>query len=355
MAKPQLEDGHTQIANEILEQLVKIHLSSNQWQVLLCIIRKTYGFHKKVDYIANSQLVEATGLCKAVISRTLYKLTDLRLINRRGKQIGFQKDWELWRKLAEQSTLTTKRSLESHGGESSRASQSHKLAAWQAKVFHRDGLTCRICHRDIATLNADKIDLNAHHIKEWEKYPDLRFEVDNGLTLCGECHWCYHYAGNDNTYEFIGDISELRKLAEQLTFEELAIWHAKVSNLTISLAEQSTKVSSCAVAQKKKETLTKETKQKKGTTKKNSYGEFKNVRLTDDEYNKLIKRFNKRTEELIESLSIGIESKGYKYQSHYATILSWNRMDDKKQVKQIDIASKYGDAGVYKNIGELNE
>jgi phage replication O-like protein O len=107
MANPQLEDGYTPIANEILESLVRTHLSSNQWRVLLCIIRRTYGFHKKVDYIANRQIVEATGLCKAVVSRALHDLNDLSLIVRTGKLIGFQKDWGKWGKLAEQSTLST--------------------------------------------------------------------------------------------------------------------------------------------------------------------------------------------------------------------------------------------------------
>ena len=87
MANPQLENGHTQIANEILEHLIKLHLSSNQWQVLLCIIRKTYGFHKKVDYIANKQIVEATGLCKAVVSRSLAKLEKMAVITRTGNAL----------------------------------------------------------------------------------------------------------------------------------------------------------------------------------------------------------------------------------------------------------------------------
>ncbi len=100
MAKPELEDGYTQIANEILERLARMRLSPNQWRVLLCIIRKTYGFHKKVDYIANFQIGEATGLCKAVVSRCLKGLNDMQLITQKGKYIGFQKDWEKWGKLA---------------------------------------------------------------------------------------------------------------------------------------------------------------------------------------------------------------------------------------------------------------
>lgn len=81
-----------------------IHLAPNHWQVLLCIIRKTYGYHKKVDNIANSQIVQATGLCKAVVSRTLRNLSDMNVIDRNGKYTSLQKDWERWPKLAEQST-----------------------------------------------------------------------------------------------------------------------------------------------------------------------------------------------------------------------------------------------------------
>ena len=63
---------------------------------------------------------------------------------------------------------------------------------------------------------------------------------------------------------------------------------------------------------------------------KNIYGEFKNVLLTVDEKIKLVKRFGAdKTARLIETLSTGIESKGYKYKSHYAAILAWERKEPK--------------------------
>jgi len=99
------EPGYTQIPHEALEKLARISLPPNQWRVLLLIIRKTLGWHKEVDYIANFQIVEATGLCKAVVSRCLKGLNDLQFITRKGKLIGFQKDWEQWGKLAESSTF----------------------------------------------------------------------------------------------------------------------------------------------------------------------------------------------------------------------------------------------------------
>jgi len=99
MASPQLENGHTQIANELLEHLMMLHLPPNQWQVLLCIIRKTYGYHKKVDYIANSQIAQATGINKTHVSRAMACLEKRNLIIRKVKQVEFQKDWESWDKL----------------------------------------------------------------------------------------------------------------------------------------------------------------------------------------------------------------------------------------------------------------
>ena len=61
------------------------------------------------------------------------------------------------------------------------------------------------------------------------------------------------------------------------------------------------------------------------------YGQFINVLLTDEEYKKLEDRFGADLSDKIEALSIGIESKGYKYNSHYATILNWARKDQKEQ------------------------
>lgn len=57
---------------------------------------------------------------------------------------------------------------------------------------------------------------------------------------------------------------------------------------------------------------------------KNRYGSLQNVLLTDVELVKLYDRFGQQgAEDRIEHLSLSIESKGYKYASHYATILKW--------------------------------
>jgi len=65
---------------------------------------------------------------------------------------------------------------------------------------------------------------------------------------------------------------------------------------------------------------------KENIKEKHTYGEFQNVLLSDEELEKLKEEFIDY-ELRIEKLSNYIASKGVKYKSHYATILSWARND----------------------------
>jgi hypothetical protein len=90
-------------------------------------------------------------------------------------------------------------------------------------------------------------------------------------------------------------------------------------------------------AKRVKESILKESKLKESISNnghKKIYGEFKNVLLLNEEYDKLVLKFGKDgAEQKITNLSGGIESKGYKYKSHYATILNWARKDEKPVMK----------------------
>ena len=131
MARPQLEDGFTRVANEILEHLARLSLSPNGWKILMCVIRKTYGFNKKVDRIANFQIVDATGLRKDTVSRALNELKGKDVIVRNGKQIGLQKDWQRW-KFAESSTAAIE--LAESSTSKSLRNRQPQLAESQTKV-----------------------------------------------------------------------------------------------------------------------------------------------------------------------------------------------------------------------------
>lgn len=63
---------------------------------------------------------------------------------------------------------------------------------WVNAVISRDKATCQHC-------GANDVELHAHHIKSYKDHPDLRFDVDNGITLCYACHWAVHTAQNENS------------------------------------------------------------------------------------------------------------------------------------------------------------
>ena len=58
--------------------------------------------------------------------------------------------------------------------------KSPEYQRWRRDVKQRDEGACRVCR---VHLN-----LHIHHIKPLEKYPDFATEIDNGITLCGNCH-----------------------------------------------------------------------------------------------------------------------------------------------------------------------
>ena len=68
----------------------------------------------------------------------------------------------------------TKLSKYKHGKE--RRSPAYKNWAKEVKV--RDGLNCKINNADCCG------ELDSHHILNWQEYPELRFDVNNGITLC---------------------------------------------------------------------------------------------------------------------------------------------------------------------------
>jgi phage replication O-like protein O len=99
MPNPQAENGHIDIANEIAEALMVTQVSGYDNRVLWAIFRKTYGWHKKEDWIAFSQLEAMTKIHRAHISRAIKRLVERNIVTRNGNKLSFNKIYTQWREL----------------------------------------------------------------------------------------------------------------------------------------------------------------------------------------------------------------------------------------------------------------
>ncbi len=98
-------------------------LSPNEWRVLLCVIRLSYGFRAKTARITGARVATMTGMHEQHVSATFKRLVHRNLIVRSGKRIGVQKDWERWlsHEQKSQGPVTSEHETESGTDESNRS------------------------------------------------------------------------------------------------------------------------------------------------------------------------------------------------------------------------------------------
>lgn len=140
-----------------------------------------------------------TGIKRS--KKTIKKLRKVTLERyRNGEKFGFEKGNTLKGNTGKKASLKTIKKLrESHLGQNTgeqhhnwkggvtpineKIRKSSKYKVWRLDVYGRDNFTCQM-----PKCNKKGGDIEAHHIKRFADFPELRFDINNGITLCGKCH-----------------------------------------------------------------------------------------------------------------------------------------------------------------------
>lgn len=91
-----IDDGYTRVANELLEAIASADLTARQLKVMLAYVRKTYGFNKKTDRIADEQIAQVTGLSRQNVNKAKKELISMNCLLLDGNKIGVNKEVSAW-------------------------------------------------------------------------------------------------------------------------------------------------------------------------------------------------------------------------------------------------------------------
>ena len=112
MTEIQKENGYTAIANDLLEALYRFGLTRNEYKVMFCVIRHTYGYNKKEHPMSLTFIANDTGLVKERVCEALNGLKVKNLLSvtpASGVQpqiLSVQKDPDKWVRVTENVTVT---------------------------------------------------------------------------------------------------------------------------------------------------------------------------------------------------------------------------------------------------------
>jgi phage replication O-like protein O len=104
---PQLENGHTRVANELLEAITVYPFTMAQLKVILAVIRNTYGWSRKTARLSYGRLSSMTVINKRHLKRVVEELVSdgILLKQKEGRLnvLGINKrytGWKLWKTLS---------------------------------------------------------------------------------------------------------------------------------------------------------------------------------------------------------------------------------------------------------------
>ena len=139
------------------------------------------------DYPSRINRVYCSKRCKALHSNNLFKKGNAMCLGRKLTEEHKQKIAVAHKGKSRPNISRSKLGSKNPNwkGGTSPASKiirrSRPFIEWRNQVFERDDYTCREC-------GSRGGELHPHHIKSFALYPELRFDLNNGVTLCDPCH-----------------------------------------------------------------------------------------------------------------------------------------------------------------------
>ena len=100
-------------------------------------------------------------------SRKGFKMSEKQKIKMRENKIG-NKHWHWYQDRSKLKTQEDRRST--------------AVNEWRINIYKRDNYKCKISNKNCEGR------LEAHHILNWEEFPELRYDINNGITLCHAHH-----------------------------------------------------------------------------------------------------------------------------------------------------------------------
>ena len=103
MTNPQLENGYTRIANELLEKIYSCDLNGTQLKIILCLWRQTYGFQRKEHSLSVGFISKAIGRHEKQVAQELKYLISIQIVEvatgatfTQSRKLSFNKKCSEW-------------------------------------------------------------------------------------------------------------------------------------------------------------------------------------------------------------------------------------------------------------------
>lgn len=228
MASPQVENGFTRIANEILEALCRIRIAGEARQVIDVVLRKTYGYGKKEDCISLSQFCLLTGMRRGDVCRAINKAISMNIIkviskkaNGMGNKYCIVKDFDSWRALAKKQRGVAKKLI----------TISKKANKGVAKKLHTIERVKERVKDNTAETSSAEIPLL---IKEFERVDPKNKTYYGNTTQRKACSFLIGEYGFDRVIEIIRALPEINALPyvpQSTTPDELMKNWVKLENV----------------------------------------------------------------------------------------------------------------------------